>query len=328
MARQLSRKLLASAQRVKVFNSGLNVWLYDRSFREELKASEAFEVATDAEVFEQAMQGFVQDGRIISYDLMQDDFLDIAVAVREPLTAKELGSIPWREPQQAFLRLPTGRLVVESNDSLTIRSLQPTDPGAEVTVPPGDYLVTLHRVDWDTLAEDEIDWDGPSEFITLTSGPAAQPVRGQPAVLPWEQPEAEATAWKIDAGVYTGAAIFDDDLMAIRIALDQQAISQMGLQDRSVTLLSVPDVSFECALVWVRGDRKQGAYYDRLERLRPPAVCAGKEWAICNLELETPSDKSIFCLRRDPKVKVAKSKRKVWHPATMQVIDTRALERK
>lgn len=328
MARKLTRKLLASAQRVKVFNSGLNVWLYDRSFRDELKASGAFEVSADAAAFEKAMRGFVRKGRILSYDLMQDDSVDIAVAIREPLTAKELGTIPWREPQQAFLRLPTGRMVVESNDSLTIRSQKPTDPGAEVTTPPGDYLVTLHRVDWDVLAEDEIDWDGPSEFITLTGGSAAKPVRGQPTMLPWDKPETGTSTWNIKAGVYTGAVIFDDDLMAMRVALDQEAISKLGLRDRSVTLVSVPDIPFECALVWVRGDRKQGAYYDRLERLRPPAACAGKEWAICNLQLETPSDQFIFCQRRDPKIKVPRTKRNAWHHASMRVIDARAVERK
>ncbi len=328
MTRKIPRKLLLSAQRVKVFNSGLNVWLYDRSFREELKTSGAFEVTVDATAFEKAMRNFVRKGRIMSYDLMQDDSLDIAVAVREPLTAKELSNIPWREPQQAFLRLPTGRLVIESNDSLTIRSIEPTDLGAEVPTPAGDYLVTLHRVDWDTLADDEIDWDGPSEFITLTSGSAAKPLREQPNVLPWEQPKAEATTWKIEAGLYTGSAIFDDDLPAMRIALNQEGVSQLGLQDKSVTLLSVPDVPFECALLWVRGDRSQGAYYDRLERLHPPAACAGKEWAICNLELETPSDRSVFCLRRDPRKKVPRTKRNAWHHATMRVIDAHALERK
>ena len=161
MAQTLSKKLLSAAQRVKVFNSGLEVWLYDRSFRNPLKASGAFEVDAGGAVFEKAMQGFVREGRILSYSLMQDDSLDLALAVRKPLTKAELGTISWREPQQAFLRLPTGRLVVESNDSLTIRKLKPTDPGAEIMVPPGDYLVTLYRVDWDVLADDDIDWAGP-----------------------------------------------------------------------------------------------------------------------------------------------------------------------
>lgn len=328
MARKPPKKLMASAQRVKVFNSGLEVWLYDPSFRAPLKASGAFETDAGEGVFEKAMRGFVQKGRIMAYSLMQDDSIDVAVSVRKPLAPAELGSIPWREPQVGFLRLPTGRLVIESNDSLTLRKLKPTDPGAEITVPPGDYLVTLYRVDWDALAEDEIEWDGPSEFITLTSGAMAKPVRGQPAVLAWEKPESNDASWKIEGGLYAGAAIFDDDLMAMRIAIGQEGVSQLGLLDRSVTLLSVPELNFEIALVWISGDRRQGAYYDRLERLHPPKACLGKEWAICNLQVETQGDQTIFCLRRDARSKIPRKDRGAWRRATMRVLDDRALERK
>ena len=112
----------------------------------------------------------------------------------------------------------------------------------------------------------------------------------------------------------------------MRIALGEEGVSQLGLLDKSVTVLSVPDLTFECALVWVSGDRKQGAYYDRLERLHPPAACFGKEWAICNLQAETPGDQAFFCLRRDSKVKVPRKKRNVWYQATMRVLESRALE--
>jgi hypothetical protein len=330
MARRLPKPLLAAMTRVKVFNSGLDVWLYDRSFRTKLKASGAFETDADAGVSEAAVRGFVRKGLVMGYGLMQDDGLDIAVGVRAPLTVEERGSIPWRRPQQGFLRLPTGRLVIESNDALTIRTPKPTDPGAEVKVPPGDYLVTLHRVDWDVFAEDEIEWEGPSEYITLTGGSKARPVRGQPAVLPWEAPEAgaDALAWEIADGAYQGAVIFDDDLMAMRIAIDEKGVSRLGLQDKWVGLLSVPAIGFECAVVWVRGDRRQGAYYDRLERLGPPAACAGKEWAICNLQTETPGDQTLFCLRRDATVKIPRRSRGSWHRATMQVLEARAIEKR
>lgn len=323
---KLPRHLSDNAMRVTVFNSGLNVWLYDRGFRDELLASGAFEISADPAVFEKAMREFVRLGRLMSYDLMQDDSIDVAISIREPLSRKELGKIPWREPQQAFLSLPTGRLVIESNDSLTIRSLSPTDPGGEVSVPPGDYLVTLYRVDWDTLAEDEIEWDGPSEFITLTAGPAAKPVTDQPISLPWDIAIPDAETFSVIEGVYSGSVIFDDDLMAMRVALDREVIAKLGLTDSSVTVITVHDVPFECALVWVQGDRMKGEYYDRLERLRPPAEFPGKEWAICNLKLETSESTYVFCLRRDSKQKITKAMRNVWHPATMRVIEARALE--
>lgn len=328
MAKKLPAGLLKGAQRVKVFSSGLDVWLYDPSFREALKASRAFEPRAGEAMRRKAMQRFVREGKLLSYGLMQDDSIDVAVAVRAPLAKGELGTLPWREPQQGYLRLPSGRLVVESNDALTLRRQKPTDAGAEIGVPPGDYMLTLHRVDWDVLAEDEIDYEGPSEFITLTGGAEAKPVPGQPESLPWERPEGGAAAWKVEQGAYAGAAIFDDDLMALRIAIGAKGISLLGLKDRSVTLLRVPALGFECALVWIRGDRSKGEYYDRLERLRPPAACAGKEWAICNLQLETPGDDTVFCLRRDGKARIARKFRNAWHPATLAVLAEQALERR
>lgn len=328
MARKLPGKLLSTAQRVKVFNSGLEVWLYDQSFRKPLKASGAFEVDADEGLLEKAMTRFAQTGRIVAYSLMQDDSVDLAIAVRKPLAAAELGAVPWRKPQVAFLSIPSGRLVIESNDSLTLRTLKPTDKGAEIKVAPGDYLVTLHRVDWDVIAENDIEYEGPSEFITLTSGRMAKPVPGQPAVLAWEEPGAEDADWKIDNGAYAGAVIFDDDLLAMRIALGQEGVAQLGLRDRAMTLLNVPDLNLEFALVWISGDRAQGAYYDRLERLRPPKACAGKEWAICNLEVETAGEQTLFCLRRDAKLKIPRQNRDAWHRATMRVLEERALEKK
>jgi hypothetical protein len=319
--------LLTGLQRLGIFNSGLEVWLYDRSYRDELKASGAFEEDADEALFEKALQAFVRDGRIMAYQLMQDDSLDMAVAVRKPFTTRDLAGARWLDPQQGFLRLPSGHLVVESNDSLTLRKSKPTDPGAELAVPPGNYLATLYRVDWDALEGDGIECEGPSEIITLTGGPKAKPVRGQPALLPWAPRGPGSASWKIDNGVYTGAVLLHDDEMAMSIALDAAGISQLGLKDRSIALLSVPDLAFECVLVCVAGDKTQKPYYDRLERLRPPAAHAGKQWAHCQLDLD-PGAQSVFCLRRNSKTRVPRKQQNAWHKATMKVLDVQALEKR
>ena len=318
---------LSEAQRVGIYNSGLEVWLYDKSCRSELKASGAFEEDADEAIFEKAMQAFVRDGRIMAYQLMQDDSLDIAVIVRKPLTTQELAGGRWLEPQKGYLQLPSGRLVVESNDSLTIRKSKPTNPGAELAVPPGNYLATLYRVDWDALEADGMEWHGPSEIITLTGSAKAKPVRGQPAILPWEPRGPGSASWKIDNGVYAGAVVFHDDEMAMSIALDAAGIAQLGLKDKSVALLSVPELAFECVLVCVTGDKAHKPYYDRLEKLRPPAAHAGKQWAHCQLDLD-PGAQSVFCLRRNSKTKVPKKQQNAWHEATMRVLELQALEKR
>jgi hypothetical protein len=327
MKESRSNDLLSGAQSIEVFNSGLEVWLYDRSHRDELKASGAFEETADVAALEKAMKGFVQKGKIMAYGLMQDDSLNIAVVVREPFTKRELTSARWLAPQKAFLRLPSGLLVIESNDALTIRQSNPTDPGAELEVPAGDYLATLYRIDWDGLEADEIEWHGPSEIIVLTPGEKAKPVRGQPAILPWEPAGPGKIDWKIESGIYEGAVVFHDDEMAMSIALDAAGVSKLALKDKSVALLSAPSLSFECVLVLAAGDKTKAEYYDRLEKLRPPAAFAGKQWAHCQLDME-PGSQTVFCLRRNSKTLVSKKQQNTWIQATMRILDQQALEKR
>lgn len=314
-------------QRVRIFNSGLEVWLYDQSFRYELKASTAFEENADEALFQKAMTKFVKEGKIMAYQLMQDDSLDLSVSVRQPLTKEELATAPWLDPQHGYLRIPSGRLVVESNDSLTIRTSKPTDKGTELKVPAGDYLATLHRIDWDALEADEMDWKGPGEIITLTAGAKAKPVRGQPALLPWEQKTSGKADWKIDNGVYHGAVLFYDAEMAMGIALNQDAIARLGLKDKSIALLSVPELNFECVMVCSKGDDSGMEYFERMEKLHPPAALAGKQWAHCLIGVRPEAD-SAMCLRRNSKTRPSKKQQNVWLPATMRVVEGQALEKK
>ena len=318
-ARALSQaqRIRAGAKLVEVFNSGLEVWLYDASHRDTLKSSGAFETDVDDAVMIKKMEEFVKSGLIMAYGLAEDNSLNIAVAVGVPLSRKELASARWLKPQQGFLRLPTGRLVIESNDALTIRKEKPTDRGVELTVPPGDYLITLHRIDWDALEADELEWEGPHEFLTLTPGAKAKPVRGQPAFLPWEPAGPGKTQWTIVDGVYRGAVQFQDDSTAMSIALDVKSAGRLGLHDCCVVLLSVPDLKLECPLVFLAGDARKYEFFARLEKVRVPREYAGREWAHAWMQ---PDVDAMFCMRVNPRVKASKKQQNVWHPATMQVV--------
>ena len=319
-----ARRLRGDAQVAEVFNSGLEVWLYDASHRDALKSSGAFETDADDALFEKKMKAFVKEGLIMAYQLMQDDSLGIAVAVGEPLSKKELAAARWLKPQKAFLRLPSGRLVIESNDALTVRREAPTDPGAELAITPGDYLATLYRIDWDALEADGLSWAGPNEFITLTPGAKAVPVRGQPALLPWEPRGPGRAKWSVDGNSYDGAALFYDDEMAMCVALDPAGAERLGMKDGSMSVVSVPSLGFECVLVFVTGDTQKGGFYSRLERVRPPREYAGKEWAHCWFQ---PQAETLFCMRRLSKVRAPKKQQNVWHPATMRVVEARAREK-
>jgi hypothetical protein len=77
-----------------------------------------------------------RQGLVVGNSLQQDDDFEIAIHVGEPLTEDELAVARWLEPQTAFLRLPSGRLCVESNDASRIGPEQPTEQGARLDVPP------------------------------------------------------------------------------------------------------------------------------------------------------------------------------------------------
>ncbi len=96
---------------VEVFNSGLEVWLYDEANREALRAGGAFGKMMEGD--EGPIKALYAQGELAGYSM--DDGLRVGVIVRPALTPEELAVCPWLEPQTAFLRLPGGRLCLESN---------------------------------------------------------------------------------------------------------------------------------------------------------------------------------------------------------------------
>ena len=322
---EVARALRPDARYAEVFNSGMEVWLYDAAHREKLKSSGAFETELETAELETRMREFAQQGLIMAYQLMQDDSLSIAVAVGKPLSDQELGVARWLEPQKAFLRLPSGKLVVESSDALTIRSEEPSDKGAALSVPAGDYLATLYRIDHDGLEADELEWRGPNEFIVLTPGAAAKPVSGQPAFLPWAPRGPGEARWSVEAGSYKGVALVHDADTTIEVAIDPAGAERLGLTDGALARLSVPGLGLECTLIYLVGNTKSYTFFARLEQVMPPREHAGGEWAHCWLQ---PGMDRLFGMRRNARGRVPKKQQKTWHPATLSVLKERALEKK
>jgi len=80
---------------------------------------------------------------LIVFELYQDDELQAEVSLGPPLGEAEAEGIPWSEPKKTLLSLPSGALCIESMDSLRIGADEPTDQGAQLTLPPGDYELSL-----------------------------------------------------------------------------------------------------------------------------------------------------------------------------------------
>lgn len=162
---------------VDFYNDGLIVFLYDDANLERLTSA-----GTD--VFDEGMPDdpddafaeLVREGAVVAFELEQDDEPAIEVSVGPPLTDDELARGRWWPPQRTLLSLPSGTLMIESYNNLRASSYVDDDeePGGRIDLAPGDYLLTLYRLDWQALEEaglgDDLEsWGGPWHVVTLTS---------------------------------------------------------------------------------------------------------------------------------------------------------------
>lgn len=160
---------------IDLYNDGLIIFLYDDANLERL-------ISAGTDVFDEGMSDepddafaeLVGEGAVVAFELEQDDDPTIEVSVGPPLSDDELSRGRWWPAQRAFLSLPSGTLMVESYNSLRASSYVDDDePGGRVDLAPGDYLLTLYRIDWQALGraglgDDLESWGGPWHVVTLT----------------------------------------------------------------------------------------------------------------------------------------------------------------
>jgi hypothetical protein len=168
---------------VEVDNEGLLVFLYDLSNREKISASDAQILhGLDVDASDDpALKELAAKGLLVVYELPQDDPVHLGVIVGEPLSTKEKKGAKWRKTQIARLSLPSGKLCVDSYNSLRFTDDTPSVPGATVDLPPGDYTLSLHRVDSEAAKSDG--YSGPLEIVTLEPAKTV-PKKAPPGVLP------------------------------------------------------------------------------------------------------------------------------------------------
>src|SRR5262249_30778161 len=98
-----------------VFNTGLEVWLYDEANREAIVQSGVM-----ADLTSEKLAPVFAQGLLAAYSLYQDDELRVSVVVGPLPDENVLSRGAWLEPQTTFLRLPSGQLRIESNDTSRI----------------------------------------------------------------------------------------------------------------------------------------------------------------------------------------------------------------
>ena len=319
---------------LRVRNSGLEVWLYDDAnlgmIRDTAGATGRRQVSGPARTVSidagfggmpANLPDLTRQGIVLGYSLSQDDDLEIAVHVGHPLSDAEMSVARWLEPQTAFLRLPSGRLCVESNDASRIGPEQPAETGGQVTVPPGDYRVTLYRIDHETLDRERLTWGGPEQVIVLT--PGGTTADAADFLLPYE--DRRDLGW---VGKYTvhgnradGLAWFDSAWETFALNLDSPAAAKLSLVPGSYIRTHVPTVGITLISAFARS-------WDDALRLPPPAGVELEEYGYAALQTmgEWNGAEALFCRREATKTCVEDQHHNVWIPAVIEVLDVRPQE--
>lgn len=299
---------------LSLYNSGNEVWLYDDANADAIRASGSlnFLDGSASEPFE----SLTKRGLIVGYSLEQDDELEIAVYVGDPLTDAELSASRWLEPQTAFLRLPSGRLCIEPNDSLRVGAETPTETGGLVEVAPGDYRMTLHRVDREALFRERRDWKGPQEVIVLT--PGGTPADAVEDLLPFES--RRDTTWQgkyeITGNRATALAWFNDYWDTCVLNLDSAAAAKLSLGPGSYIRTHVPAAGVTLISAF-------GTSWKDAARSRPPTGVPLDEYGYAAFSpmAEWDGAEALFCRREKAATRVEDEHHAVWIPATVEVLD-------
>jgi hypothetical protein len=224
------------SKRFAPYCSGQLVYLYDPAHREQIERDGKGILLEGSDAKGKKALDLARKGLLVAYELRGDDSPSIEFAVGDPLSAEELGRGRWLPLQTARLTVTSGVLHIDTPDTLRIGDEEPTDEGVTVKVPSGDYVVTLHRTDWDGLAAGLIDAKGfPTEVVTLTpvtstTAPKVSPPR-QPA-LPFMAPRGRAA--HEPSGVTVGASwrgviVEGGKDSTFEMDLDEKAAAKLGL---------------------------------------------------------------------------------------------------
>jgi len=183
------------SRRVTVYNEGLLVFLYDEASVGSLRA--AAEALHDFRSLyewkrEPRLRRLADENRVVVYELDQDSGLDIEVLVGPPVQKRELADARWHPPQATRLSLPSGTLFIDSVNSFRpgVPWIEPgsdpaPEPGATIAVPPGEYVLTVHRLFTEQMRMEGIATKShPSQVVVLSPSGKARPAAPAPLFLP------------------------------------------------------------------------------------------------------------------------------------------------
>lgn len=303
--------------RVEVENSGLEVWLYDEANRDAIATAGPPDEGSGG--MPPRFERSTKQGLIVGYSLYQDDGVDCEVHVGADFSEKELSVGRWLEPQRAFLRLPSGTLCIESNDASRVGPEEPGAKGATVKVPPGDYRLTLLRVDHEALDREEREWDGPQELVLLS--PGGKPADAATALLPFEHRRDLSFVGKhrIEDSRADVLVWFGDYWDTYFVNLDTAACAKLGLTPGRHFRIVVPGAGITLVSVF-------GPTWEEARRLPPPSNIALDEYGYASVitAQDWAPHETLFGRRDTTKTRAEARFHNSWIRGTLEVLDAMA----
>ena len=233
--------LRANGHRVELYNEGLSIFCYDNSKEQEINDSGFIEHYIDSAAgVDGQLKAMADDGSMVIVGLEQDDPVVIDVVIGKPLSPKEKKLGKWHKVQKAFLSLSSGKLRMDSFNTLAMYPDNTGHPGALIDVPPGDYLFSLQRLDLDSLELSESEENLsptrrqlPQMFVCLTPAADAKVPRKRQAALAFEDAVGKGRMWLRDWSV--GGKVFSGQAnwmgtSEVRTNLAKKSVHELGLR--------------------------------------------------------------------------------------------------
>lgn len=301
------------ATRVDLANGGLILFLYDDSNRENILGSKAellegFRGAA-TELEDPILRSLAEDGLLLAIELIQDDDVHLEIVTGRALTKRERVAGRLQDALQSVIALPSGRLCLETYDSLRIGPETPEGRGVEVRVKPGRYVISFHRDETDA-------GDANPDVIVLTEATPQNRPDSVPAMLTAGViggPDSSTGNFTIEGGVFRGLIRTWEGAAAYEVNIDRSAATRLGIVAGSTFHIAVREPPFELYGTFLGETVAQATQtQDRLAGKQPPQPHARCQW-LGHLGHEV--GETLLCELGDGFVDLGPD----WRPATLRL---------
>ncbi|MFO1020424.1 MAG: hypothetical protein U0903_06980 [Planctomycetales bacterium] len=318
------KSIRPGGKRYRVFNEGLCVYLHDagntvplRSLIEQQGLTTNYFLDNLAHPeFSRAVR---ENSSAIAYRLAQDEDIEVEIVVGPTLTDKELESAYWLPAQFARLSLPTGQLRIDSPNTLPLDPVIKHDPPAIAHVPPGDYRVTLYRLDAAACERLRRKHPGVDEVIVLTPLNPAKPPPETPLILEIPDP-VDHRKWihqySITPPTFECQVNFFSNWEQFRTNLDSAAVNQLSLESGSWFKLQAAKLTFQ---VLCLDEEAPQDFVKRIGREKIDAMFADHQEGVLASWREFDGETILWCFRYKAATAIATKYHDTWTSATGEV---------